>query len=745
MTSVARISGRPISRAGFVVAAATLVVLAMSGSVATAQPMAPQYAECRLDSIYPNGGRRGTTVKVELRGSGHGLQGPKEVVIDGPPGITVKELKWTAIGRAVAELEIAPDAPLGRRWLRVLNERSGLTNFAYFVVSDLPEVLEAEPNADAAQAQRVDVAPVVVNGRVDPQADVDFYRFPGRAGQKIVAAIAAHALDVHGQYKSYGIADFSLELTDAAGRTLASAEDTIGFDPLVEATLPADGEYLVRVQLLNFGGFPEAVYRLTFGATPYVVGAFPPGVRRGVDTEVELFGPNVPPGTKQRVPGRTAVAGGADVPAEFVLRHVTLQQAGHAGLDVPLAVGDQPQTSEVEGNDVRTAAMSLAWPIMVNGRFDRPGDADWYRVRLAAGQKVWFEIVAQRFIRSPVDTLLQVFDESGKLLGENDDEVFEPGYECYHDFKTTDSKYLFTAPAAGEFLVRVTEQTGEGGPRAVYQLTVEEARPDFRLTHFPDAIPVWGPGSTAGVLVRIDRFAGCDEDIEVSLEGLPTGWSSSSAVSLGGRGVRPYNTYQLKVFLTVTAPHDAPVGTMAPVRIVGRAKRASGPASVAGGSGGAAGGGTPAGSASGTTELVERVSIPLTLFYTSDTGFFRAAPRSRVAVAKAQGPWLEAVTRELTLTAGEAGVLQVKVRDAGAESSMPLVVNVAMAGVGCAMTSPQLFPIKGGVVEVPIKVPADVYPGSYGLVVAQTWGSDIRVGMPGPCTPLLRLHVRPKD
>src|SRR5262249_27314808 len=159
------------------------------------------------------------------------------------------------------------DAPLGRRWLRVLNERSGLTNFAYFVVGSLPERLEVEPNNEATKAEAVEL-PLVVNGRINPATDIDLFRFAGKKGQTLVAAIAAHAIDIHGQYKNYGIADFSLELLDAQGRTLASAEDTIGFDPLIEHVLPQDGDYLVRAQLLNFQGFPEAVYRLRWVRCP---------------------------------------------------------------------------------------------------------------------------------------------------------------------------------------------------------------------------------------------------------------------------------------------------------------------------------------------------------------------------------------------------------------------------------------------------------------------------------------------
>ncbi len=712
--------------------------------LASAQPSAPLYEECRLDTIFPNGGQRGTSVKVEFKGLERGLSSPKDIVIDGPGGISVKAIK-SIDGRTLeATLDIAANAPLGRRWLRVLNERSGLTNFAYFVVGSLPERIEVEPNNDTSKPESVTI-PTVVNGRINPAADLDVFRFSGKVGQKLVAAIAAHAIDVHGQYKNFGIADFSLELLDANGRTLAAAEDSIGFDPLIEHTLPADGDYFVRVQLLNYGGFPEAVYRLTLGEVPYITGAFPAGYQRGTEPLVELFGANVAAGT------RRAVEPFAVDPA-YPLRHLTHQDGSHSALDVPLVVGDLPEILEAEPNDERAAVAELKWPVTINARFQQPNDADWYRVKLAAQQKVRFETIAHRFIRSPIDTLIQVFDADGKLLGENDDEVFEPNYESYHDFRTTDSKLLFTAPAAGEFFVKVTEQTGASGPRGIYRLSVDEARPDFRVSHFPDAVPVWGPGTTACVLVRVDRFAGCDDDIELTVEGLPSGWSSSPATSLGGKGVRPYNTYQLKVFITITAPEDAVPGTCFPFRIVGRT-RGVGFQPAASASTNAT---TVVSEAALTTKdrqtgslshEIERPSLPLSLFYTSDTGYFRPSPQARVAVAASQGPWLEMIDPEITIKAGGSGMIPVKVLGVGDVKMMPIVVNVATAGVACVLTTPQNLPIKlsddgkTGIVEVPIKVPPEVYPGTYGITVAQTWRGDIRIGMPGPCTPLIKLTV----
>ncbi len=700
------------------------------GQTSCAQPQAPVYDECRLDSIFPNGGRRGSTVQVEFRGYGSGLTGPLQILIDGPPGIAVKELKSVNGGVVQAQLQIADNAPIGRRWLRVLNERSGLTNYAQFLVGSLPELLEAEPNDEIAKAQGV-ALPLVVNGRINPQADLDVFKFSGKAGQSIVAAIAAHAVDVHGQYKNSGIADFSLELLDSRGRTLASAEDTVGFDPLIEYTLPSDGDYYVRVQLLNYGGFAEAVYRLTLGDVPYAVSAFPAGYQRGKQPQIELTGPRVPPNTNVTM---DSVEQGVVTPFDpaFPLRFVAIRDRGTSGLDLPILIGDYTEVLEAEPNDDRKMAGTLNWPVTVNGRFLQANDEDWYRIHLEADQKIWIETVAQRFIRSPIDTQIQVFDNDGKLVIENDDEGFDPGYECYHDYKTTDSKVMLHAKTAGDYFIRISDQNGTSGPTAIYRLTIEEVWPDFRLTHFPDAVPIWGPGTTACVMARIDRFADCQEDIEVSVIGLPTGWKTSPATSLGRIPQRYYNNYQNKVFLTITAPPDAPEGTNLPFRIVGRIRPKESPT------------GTTASAIPLPAKVLSaHVSLPLNLFYTSDTGFFRASPMSRVAVAKPQGPWLESITQEFTITPGGSTNLEVRVHGAGDVKEMPITVSLVTNGVASGLATPRNIPIKDGVVTVPFTLPPETPVGVFGITVAQTWRNDIRVGMPGPCTSLIKMTVIP--
>src|SRR5690606_3346475 len=129
----------------------------------------------------------------------------------------------------------------------------------------------------------------------------------------------------------------------------------------------------------------------------------------------------------------------------------------------------------------------------------------------------------------------------------------------------------FAPKTDGEYFVRLSENTGAAGDRAVYRLTVSEAAPDFRMYAWPDGVPVWGPGTTSGFVVKVERFPVLPSDVEISIEGLPPGWTGSTTFSLGNRPDRPVTYHDLHVFLTITAPADAAVGTVVPFRVVGRA------------------------------------------------------------------------------------------------------------------------------------------------------------------------------
>lgn len=697
-------------RGGLLLSFAVALLAVYAGSL-HAEP--PEYYNALLYSIYPAGAQRGTTVTVEMTGFGNAFSGATELIIDGAPGITVEKVEPADKGLLRATLAIAADATPGRRMIRVKGGPAGLTNFRYFFVGELPEYVEGEkPGNNTPESAEPVQLPVVINGRVNPTLDEDCFHFQARAGQKIVAAVMAHGLDAMGfDRTSSGFVDTSLELLDEQGRVLNEAEDTIGFDPLIEQTIPADGSYTVRIRGMGYKGFPQAVYRLTLGEIPYPVAVFPAGGKRGETVEVEFFGPNCN-GLRQQI----TITDEA-FPWQFVS-----PKGMPFTTELPMIRGDFAEAVEVEGNSTRKEADELQLPLTMNARFDMVGDEDWYRFSLQKGETVYLEVLGQRHLDSPIDTLLEVFDAKDELVAANDDgEIF--GGECTHDFKAFDSALSFTAKEAGDYFIRLTEQTGASGIRAVYRLTAQVAEPDFRAFQWPDAVPIWGAGSTATLPVEVIRLNGLKSDIEMTIEGLPEGWKSSTAISRMTQYRAPNGCLGTKSFLSITAPKDVELGTMVPVRVVCRATV--------------------------DDRIITHEAQSLTLYVYGEPHRFRFSPQGRIVIAPPTAPALTTTVEEIEAIPGEKVEIPVAVHPFVGESLEGQEISLSVdEGKGHFLSTfqvPTKLIVKDGQVVLPVTIPESRAPGNYEIVVSNAWAGDVRKGLPGPCTPLIRLKVNAKN
>lgn len=135
-----------------------------------------------------------------------------------------------------------------------------------FVLDNLPNIVEREPNHSIAQAQPVTL-PVAINGRIDRTDDVDVFQFVGRANQTVVAEVQARRLD--------SPLDSNLCLTDASGKVIAFNDDredltagtnTHPADSSLTTKLPADGTYYVHLRDTARQGGEEYGYRLRLSA-----------------------------------------------------------------------------------------------------------------------------------------------------------------------------------------------------------------------------------------------------------------------------------------------------------------------------------------------------------------------------------------------------------------------------------------------------------------------------------------------
>jgi hypothetical protein len=98
-----------------------------------------------------------------------------------------------------------------------------------------------------------------------------------------------------------------------------------------------------------------------------------------------------------------------------------------------------------------------------------------------------------------------------------------------------DSMLVFTAPRAGEYLVRLHDVRGFGGENYFYTLQIRPRRPDFKIL-VEGQNPAVSPGSGREYTLKVEREEGFDGEIRVDVTGLPEGfWAGTPVVIEAGQ------------------------------------------------------------------------------------------------------------------------------------------------------------------------------------------------------------------
>lgn len=92
-----------------------------------------------------------------------------------------------------------------------------------------------------------------------------------------------------------------------------------------------------------------------------------------------------------------------------------------------------------------------------------------------------------------------------------------------------DSKLHFTAPADGDYVVRIRDVRGFGGEDFGYAMTVRPRKPDFKIT-IGGQNPKVSPGSGKEFELKVERMDNFEGEIRVDISGLPEGFTASSPI-----------------------------------------------------------------------------------------------------------------------------------------------------------------------------------------------------------------------
>jgi hypothetical protein len=205
----------------------------------------------RPTGVYPAGGQAGEELAVRLLGD--------------PKG------EWTQT------VKLPADRPGDFHFAAVDADNLPTPTPNKLRVSPFPNVLEAEPNdtPEAIAATSASILPIAFNGIIEKPGDVDCFRFQAKKGDRFkvhsLANVLGSPLDPTIWIKSLAAKPGApIRATESRPNQLGYPpigglnRDTL--DPVIEFTVPADGEYVLGVEDDRGNGGKDFVYRVEITA-----------------------------------------------------------------------------------------------------------------------------------------------------------------------------------------------------------------------------------------------------------------------------------------------------------------------------------------------------------------------------------------------------------------------------------------------------------------------------------------------
>ncbi len=454
-----------------------------------------------VGQILPAAAQRGTEAEVLVTG---GNLGDARTLLFDEPGIECVGVSEVAPGKFKAKLKVAPDARIGEYVFRAITA-SGIGDTRLFYVTPYPVVPEEkEDPKDPYKVQPAKLGTTIYG--TAPGEDQDHFEIEAKKGQRISAEVVAVRITTQALLDAY------LKITDAAGKTLAEQDDSAFTrqDPVLSIIAPADGKYRVILRDSTNNGGGACNYLLHLGSHPRPTTVYPLGGMAGETVKFTMLGDAGGP-FEQSV----------KLPAEPRDRFEICAEKD--GITAPqpnyVRVSPFPNVLEVEPNNtIQTATASkFAPPVALNGIIQEKGDVDYFK--FAAQKGVPYEVhVRARMLRSPLDPVLEIWNDKGSRLALND------------DAGGPDSYVRWTAPADGDFFLAVHDQLMRGGPLFTYRAEITKVEPAL-LTYLPEmvinssqqrrSVPV-PQGNRYATLVQVKR-ADVAGDAVLDAKDLPPG------------------------------------------------------------------------------------------------------------------------------------------------------------------------------------------------------------------------------
>ena len=482
-----------------------------------------QAAAPSVTHLYPWGLQQGTTEEITVQGSW--TKWPLEVAGELPVGLEINPLE------KAGKLSVATSTKVraGVYHFRLF-DGEGATKVIPLIVGAVPELREKEPNGNPGEGNQVTL-PAVINGQLKESADVDIFLVDLAESETLSLLLVANNI--------LGVAmDAIIQVCDSRGFVLAQNDDERGLDPQLSYTAKRTGMVQVRIfafpeatnSTIAFSSNADYVYRLTATTKRLLDFCLPLSVSaEAVDLQLQ--------GTGFAIESLHWI-GAVEMP------YVSL--AGVPGtVYVPLTARNvvvATQQSSIESPQV------VVLPASISGVIEQREDQDVFLFEnLQKGESLVVDLFA-RSLGFPTDPLVEIYDNTGKLLSTQDDK----------DRATRDPAFTYKIPADGAYQIRIRDLHREGGPRYAYRMEVAKLQPSVKLTlESGEFVKL---GEKLEIEVAISRLGGFADELLIDIDGLPEGVSIEAVKSAGSGD----SSKKVKLVLTGKWPLFS-----VPIRIVG--------------------------------------------------------------------------------------------------------------------------------------------------------------------------------
>ena len=437
----------------------------------------------RLTHIYPSAVQRGT--EMEVLCSGSSLIDAKGMIFD-TPGLECTAVSAPEAGKFKAKIKVAADAKLGEHSCRVITA-SGLSDLRLIFVTPFP-LVEKVREKDKPDAALPVALGTTVYGRTQGE-NHDSFEVELKKGQRLGVEVIGARLQTQSIY------DPHLTIAKADGTLLAEVDDCAFSrqDPATSVVAPEDGKYTVTVKDATNSGPGECHYVMNIGTFPRPLVAYPAGGKVGEDLKVKLLGDATGP-IERAVKLAAAPTGRFDIFPE---------DGQPAPQPNRVRVSPFPNVLEVEPDEdiAHAVPTDKPLPLALNGIIQTVGDVDHFKIAAKKDENFDVKVWARR-LRSPLDSVLTIWNMQGGQVAANDDDG------------NIDSGVRWKVPADGEYVIKIEDKLGRGGSDYVYRVEITPVAPRF-TTWLPEMVQnsnqerraiVVPKGNRYATLVRIKRW-----------------------------------------------------------------------------------------------------------------------------------------------------------------------------------------------------------------------------------------------